>query len=261
MTPIITLTTDFGLADHYVAAMKGVLLTRCPQACLVDITHAIPPFSLYAGAYALDQVAPYFPSGTIHLVVVDPGVGTARKPLLVEALGQLFIAPDNGVLSLVAARDKNSTAREITNQNLWLPLPSATFHGRDLFAPAAAAMAAQTIQPKDVGPLLDGIHLLAGLQPQLQKPGLWSGRLLSVDRFGNAVTNFKTSEFKAAFSIRAPRAEIREFRQTFGDAAEGVCFLYAGSSGYWEIGMNQRSAADFLQLAPGDAVTLQDTIS
>ncbi|HMF78018.1 MAG TPA: SAM-dependent chlorinase/fluorinase, partial [Bryobacteraceae bacterium] len=122
--PIITLTTDFGLTDHYVGVMRGVLLSRCPDARVVDITHEIAPFSLYGGAFAVDQAAPYFPEGTIHLVVVDPGVGTARKPLLVEAMGQIFIAPDNGVLSLIAARDGNLRAREIANRDLWLPSPS-----------------------------------------------------------------------------------------------------------------------------------------
>ncbi|MGH9552495.1 MAG: SAM hydrolase/SAM-dependent halogenase family protein, partial [Terriglobales bacterium] len=124
--PIITLTSDFGLQDHYVGAMKGVILNRCPQAHLVDITHDIPPFSLYAGAYAIDQTAQFFPPGAIHVVVVDPGVGTDRKPLLVEFQEQLFIAPDNGVLSLALARNGNSTARELTNRELWLPNPSST---------------------------------------------------------------------------------------------------------------------------------------
>src|SRR6476469_5428090 len=139
--PIITLTTDFGLQDHYAGTMKGVILSRCPQAQIVDITHAVPPFSLYAGAYAVDQAAPFFPPGAIHVVVVDPGVGTDRKPLLVEFREQFFVAPDNGVLSLLLTRNGGGTVREITNRELWLPRPSNTFHGRDVFAPVAAALA------------------------------------------------------------------------------------------------------------------------
>src|ERR1700761_6608992 len=113
--PIVTLTTDFGLADHYVGTMKGVILSRCPEAQLVDISHEIPPFSIYSAAYTIDQAAPNFPAGTVHLIVVDPGVGTARRGLCAEALGQVFVAPDNGVLSLIAARDANLRARELTN--------------------------------------------------------------------------------------------------------------------------------------------------
>src|SRR5581483_10205191 len=129
--PIVTFTTDFGLADHYAGTMKGVLLSRCPEARLVDISHEIPPFSIHAGAYAIDQAAPYFPPRTVHVVVIDPGVGTARRAVLLEALGQYFIAPDNGVLSMIAARDKNWRAFEIANPALWASSPSSTFHGRD----------------------------------------------------------------------------------------------------------------------------------
>ena len=150
--PIVTLTTDFGLADHYVGTMKGVILSRCPGAQLVDISHEIPPFSIFSAAYTIDQAALYFPPGTVHLIVVDPGVGTPRRALCAEALGHLFVAPDNGVLSLVAARDANLRARELTNRELWLRTPSATFHGRDIFAPAAAALASGSARFEDVGP-------------------------------------------------------------------------------------------------------------
>jgi len=267
--PIITLTTDFGLTDHYVGVMRGVLLSRCPDARVVDITHEIAPFSLYGGAFAVDQAAPYFPEGTIHLVVVDPGVGTARKPLLVEAMGQIFIAPDNGVLSLIAARDGNLRAREIANRDLWLPSPSNTFHGRDIFAPVAAALASGAAQVPDVGPELERIQLLPDLEPVLQEPGVWRGKVLNVDRFGNVITNFKAANFKAKFSLRIGSREVRKFRQTFGDVkgdARGdvhdtLCFVYEGSSGYLEVGMNRRSAAASLQVSPGDSMTLRDTIS
>jgi hypothetical protein len=259
--PIITLTTDFGLTDHYVGVMQGVLLSRCPNAYLVDITHEVPPFSLYGGAYAVDQAAPYFPSGTVHLVVIDPGVGTARKPVLVEALQQIFIAPDNGVLSLIAARDGNFRAREIANKDLWLPNPSNTFHGRDIFAPVAAAIACGSAQVSEVGPELDHIQLLSDLEPVQQDQGVWRGKILSIDRFGNVITNFKAVNFRTKFSLRIGSREVRKFRQTFGDAGDTLCFVYEGSSGYLEVGMNRRSAAASLQASPGDAITLRDTIS
>jgi S-adenosyl-L-methionine hydrolase (adenosine-forming) len=258
--PIITLTSDFGLQDHYVGAMKGVILSRCPLAHLVDITHDIPPFSLYAGAYAIDQTAPFFPPGAIHVVVVDPGVGTDRKPLLVECQHQLYIAPDNGVLSLALARDNNSTAREITNRELWLPNPSSTFHGRDIFAPVAAALASGIARPEDIGPLLENIQRLPDLQPTEVEHGLWRGKVLSVDRFGNVITNFRPP--KGSFSLTIGQHAITELHRSFGAAPAGLLFAYLGSSGYLEVAINQRSAAQSLQASAGDTITLRlrDTI-
>src|SRR5436305_104946 len=148
----VTLTTDFGLTDHYVGTMKGVILRVCPGATIVDITHQIQPFSIYAGAYAIRQAAPYFPGGTVHVVVVDPGVGTARRPIVIKALDQFFIAPDNGVLTSIMAADHQARCYEITRTDLMLPSPSATFHGRDVFAPVAAAIAAGIVTPDEVGP-------------------------------------------------------------------------------------------------------------
>jgi hypothetical protein len=240
--------------------MKGVILSRCPEARLVDITHDIPPFSLYAGAYAIDQAAQFFPPGTIHVVVVDPGVGTDRKPLLVEFQQQFFIAPDNGVLSLELARTGSSVAREITNRDLWLPHPSSTFHGRDIFAPTAAALASGIAQPKDVGPLLENIQQLPDLAPIELERGTWRGKILSVDRFGNVITNFKPPA--GSFSLIIGQHTITEFRRSFGAAAPDLLFAYSGSSGYLEIGMNQGHAAQTVRAAAGGTAVLRrrDTI-
>jgi S-adenosylmethionine hydrolase len=258
--PIITLTTDFGVQDHYAGAMKGVILSRCPQAQITDITHGITPFSLYAGAYAIAQAAPLFPPGAIHVVVVDPGVGTDRKPLLVEFQEQFFIAPDNGVLSLALARGGDSTAREITNRELWLPQPSSTFHGRDIFAPVAAALAGGITRPVDVGPILDSIQQLPGLNPVEGRRGLWHGRILSVDRFGNVITNFRAPTGR--FSLAIGQRVITELRQSFGGAAPDLLFAYVGSSGYLEVAMNQGNAAQILETSAGDTIVLRlrDTI-
>ena len=258
--PTITLTTDFGLQDHYVGTMKGVILSRCPDARILDITHNIPPFSLCAGAYAVAQAAPFFPAGTIHVVVVDPGVGTARKALLVEFQQQFFIAPDNGVLSLLLSHDAAFTAREITNRELWLPNPSNTFHGRDIFAPSAAYLASGSVRPQDVGPLLDRIECLPDLEPIETEPGVWRGKILSIDHFGNVITNFRRPA--GAFSLRIGPHHIRDFRETFGGATSELLFAYQGSSGYLELARNRRSAAQALDASPGDAVALhlRDTI-
>src|SRR5215469_1286145 len=144
---IVTLTTDFGLADHFVGVMKGVILNICPQAQIVDISHGVAPFAIAEGAYLIAQAYPYFSKNTVHVVVVDPGVGTARRPILVEAAGQYFVAPDNGVLEMIYARQKHQV-RAITDSRIFLHPVSQTFHGRDIFAPAAAHLAAGTTPAK-----------------------------------------------------------------------------------------------------------------
>lgn len=260
--PIITLTTDFGLTDHYVGTMKGVLLSRCPEAQLVDISHEIAPFSIYSGAYVIDQAAQYFPSRSVHLVVVDPGVGTSRMGLCVEALGQVFIAPDNGVLSLVMLRDRNARARELTNRDFWLASPSSTFHGRDIFAPVAASIASGAATPEATGPIRSAIKMLAGLEAHRLEPGVWAGRVLSVDHFGNVITNFKIADFThiatAPFALEARTQVVKTFCKTFGEAPGDVCFAYFGSSGFIELGLNQQSAAALLGTSPGDALKLEN---
>src|SRR5271165_3646940 len=158
--PIITLTTDFGLSNHYVGVMKGVILSICPLAQIVDITHEIPAYNVLAGAYAIQQAAPFFPAETIHIVVVDPGVGTTRRGLLADSRDQYFIAPDNGVLSFILGGNPNAVIREITNSDLWLKRVSATFHGRDIFAPVAAAIGAGKAKPKDAGARVEAPILL-----------------------------------------------------------------------------------------------------
>src|SRR5580658_3645904 len=151
--PILTLTTDFGASDHYVGAMKGVMLSICPQAQIVDICHDVTPFQIAEGAYVIAQAYECFPKKTVHVVVVDPGVGTARRPILVEAAGQFFIGPDNGVLCMVYSRQKHKV-RVIANETYFRKPVSATFHGRDIFAPVAAHLAAG-VAPARMGKLID----------------------------------------------------------------------------------------------------------
>ncbi len=258
--PIITLTTDFGLEDHYAGTMKGVILSRCPEAQLVDISHDVPRFNLYAGAYMIDQSAPYFPAGSVHVVVIDPGVGTERKPLLVEANQQFFIAPDNGVLSLVLARDPEARVREISNRDLWLKSASATFHGRDIFAPVSAALASGKAKPKQVGTILQQAVLLNGFEPREIERNHWQGMVLSVDHFGNVITNFRADKFGTVlpgkFSLKAGSGTVTNSGKTFGGTDPGLCFAYEGSSGYFEIGINQGDAGRELKVRPGERVEL-----
>ena len=254
--PIITLTSDFGLSDHYVGTMKGVILSRCPEATIVDITHDLPSFSILAGAYAISQAAPFFPAGSVHVVLVDPGVGTSRKAIFAEIGDQMFIAPDNGVLTLVLKRDKDAVVREITNTALCLESPSHTFHGRDVFSPVAASIAAGKAQPEEVGPVLASPELLAEIYPRQLQAGAWHGIVLSIDHFGNVITNLPFNSSSKRFTLQVKGVTINLIYRTFGEAPPNVPFAYHGSSGYIEIGINQQSAARALQVQPGDWVTL-----
>lgn len=259
--PVITLTTDFGLQDHYVASVKGVLLTVNPATQIVDITHQLPPFSIESGAYAISQAAPCFPPGTVHVVVVDPGVGTERRAVLLLAAGQVFIAPDNGVLTLIAKTDAHAKSFEITRRDLMRAQISNTFHGRDLFAPVAAAVAAGKVAPSEVGPEISDLQLLDGLWAQEVYSGAWQGRILSVDRFGNLVTNLPASAFESLpdedFTLEIGGHSICEFRATFGQGQPGTAFAYFGSSGYVEVGINRGNAAQFFGASAGQLVTLR----
>jgi S-adenosyl-L-methionine hydrolase (adenosine-forming) len=260
--PIITLTTDFGLIDHYVGTVKGVILSHCRNAQIIDITHEIPPFAIYTGAYTIEQAAPYFPEGTVHVVVVDPGVGTVRKPIIVAARGQYFVAPDNGVLSLITGASNDFKAFEIARPDLLHSDMSTTFHGRDLFAPTAAALASGRLRPEDVGPELDGIAQVTEMWPKQIRPDWWHGKILSVDRFGNVITNFKAATIpnikRQAFRLEIGSHQmISRYHNTFGDAPVGQFFVYAGSSGYLEVGLNQDNAARQLGVSIGQSISLR----
>jgi S-adenosyl-L-methionine hydrolase (adenosine-forming) len=261
--PIVTLTTDFGQQDHYVGTMKGVILGRCPGATIVDISHGLPAFSIEAAAYTIDQAAPFFPDGTVHVIVVDPGVGTSRKAVVAKAFGQYFVAPDNGVLSLILGRDPRAELFEITNPAMRLEAISATFHGRDLFAPAGASLAAGTVSFREAGPKVEGPVVLKNLDPQRLSESCWQGIAISIDKFGNIITNFKRRDFQSVFArpfiLSAGHEQVREVRETFGAAEDNLCFAYAGSSGFMEIGVNRASAADRTGLRIGDAILLETT--
>jgi len=244
--PILTLTTDFGLSDHYVGAMKGVILGICPDAHIVDISHSVSPYEIAEGAYLIAQAYPCFPKKTVHVIVVDPGVGSARRPILLEAGGQYFIAPDNGVLSMVYSAYEKYTVRLIANEKLFLHPVSRTFHGRDIFSPVAAHLASG-VTPARVGKRIDDF-----LRPGFQKPQrtgkrTWTGRILKIDRFGNIITNFHSSDFpdleRRNFSVRLGPHEVNVLVRSYAESSPGEVFLIVGSSGYLEVSVNQGSAA------------------
>jgi S-adenosylmethionine hydrolase len=249
--PILTLTTDFGLTDHFAGTMKGVILGICPAAQIVDISHGVTPFEIAEAAYLIAQAWRYFPKKTVHVVVVDPGVGTARRPILVEAGGQYFLGPDNGVLSMVYLHEK-------CKKYFRHPV-SQTFHGRDIFAPVGAHLAAGVPAARIGKPMQDY------LKPEFEKPHrtgkrTWIGRILKIDRFGNIVTNIHVSEFgdlaTRHFALALGPQEVTVLARNYAECAAGELFLILGSSGYYEVSLREGSAAQQVKCEPGAAIEL-----
>jgi S-adenosylmethionine hydrolase len=253
--PVITLTTDFGQVDGYVAAMKGVILRICPDVEMVDITHEVQPQAVPQAAYLLSFAAPYFPPGTVHLVVVDPGVGSERRAVAVQGARAQYVAPDNGVLSLALAKDAARAAVELVAPRFRLPEISTTFHGRDIFAPAAAYLACGALM-EEMGPSVPASDLipLPLSQPVVGAPGTWQAEILHVDRFGNLVTNLVATDAVTSMTILAGGQHIRGLHQTFADVEPGQLVAYVGSGGYVEIAVREGNAAQRLGLAAGDPV-------
>ena len=246
---IIALLTDFGTRDPYVAAMKGVIAGRC-GARIEDLSHDIPPFDVWAGAFFLRAVVPYWPVGTIFVAVIDPGVGTSRRIVAIERDGRTFVAPDNGVLSLVAG----PPAVSVENDAFFLSAGSTTFHGRDRFAPVAAAIANGT-PLHELGPRVDTIVTLDYASPTYDSARA-EGTIVAIDRFGNLVTDIEAARLPfARFAAHAGTHSIARLARAYGDAGEGA-FLIIGSTGCVEISVANASAAAHLQLTRGDRVTI-----
>lgn len=257
---VVTLVSDFGLRDHFAAAMKGVMLGVNPELKFVDISHLVPPHDIHSGAFTLGQAYPYFPYGTIHIAVVDPGVGTARKALAVSAGGHFFVAPDNGLLTYVLSREGGFVAHEITADHYFHKPVSATFHGRDIFAPVAAWIS-RDVPLARLGPPLERPVQLKIPPVKRVRDALIQGIILAVDNYGNLITNLKPEDVPVYGSAASPpckivigEREITLFRKTFGDGPAGEPFVIPGSSGYLEIVMRDRSAAKDLHLGPGTVV-------
>jgi S-adenosylmethionine hydrolase len=255
---IITLTTDFGTSDHFTGTMKGVILSICPTAQIVDITHEVQPFEIADGAFTIAQAYSYFPKKAIHVVVVDPGVGSTRRPLLAETAGHYFIAPDNGVLSMVLGKEKTSV-RHITNERFFLHPLSRTFHGRDVFAPVAAHLASG-IPPARFGKRIQDHLRLDFDTPRRTGKNIWTGSILKVDRFGNLSTNLHIDEFPGvktrAFELKVGVQTTSRLALTFTECEPGEIFVIVGSSGYLEVASNQSSAAKTLGCGAGSPVQL-----
>lgn len=248
---VITLLTDFGTVDGYVGAMKGVLATRAPGVHVVDLAHDVRRHDIVGAAFALAQAAPYFPAGTVHVVVVDPGVGGARRPVVVDDGHQRYVAPDNGVLSLAVPAPVSAHAIEAPAFRA--ATPAATFHGRDIFAVAAARLATGAAAA-DAGPSveLEGVLPLYG--EHRADGGSLYARVLHVDAFGNLITDLRGDRVPAGAELRARGLRLGPLRTTYEDVARGELLAYVGSGGTVEVAVREGSAAVELDMTRGDAI-------
>ncbi|MBN1568019.1 MAG: SAM-dependent chlorinase/fluorinase [Acidobacteria bacterium] len=252
-TPVITFTTDYGLRDYFVAAMKGVILSLNPDAKLVDISNLIPPQDIFTGAFTLSRAWSYFPSGTVHIAIVDPGVGDAHKGLAVDAGGHFFVAPDNGILTYVLNEHPGFEAYEITAEHYYRKPVSPDFHARDIFSPIAAWISRGVPLIKIGSALQNPFRLqLPGIQKV--KDTLIQGQILAVDRFGSLITNLKPDDVPHAYKILAGHREITGIHKTYQEGAPGEVFVVPGSTGYLEIAVKDGSAASVIKIKAGSPI-------
>jgi hypothetical protein len=262
-TPIITLTTDFGTNDHFVGTVKGVILETAPGACIVDISHAVQPFDILDGALTISQAYSYFPSGTVHMVVVDPGVGTERRPILVLGDRHQFVAPDNGVLSLVYDREERISVRHITAEHYFLPGVSNTFHARDIFAPVAAYLA-KGVDFTRFGEEITNFTRFAAPRPKPVDEHTLRGIVLKVDRFGNLITNITPNDAPKLFEPTPPafkitigaKGAITRICRNYSEVNTGEPFAILDSMGFLEIAVSRGSAYQLLGTGKGAEVTV-----
>jgi S-adenosylmethionine hydrolase len=263
MTPLITFLSDFGHHDWFVGVVHGVLHEGCPAARIVDLAHDLHAGQIERAAFVLEAAAPDFPAGTVHLAVVDPGVGTSRRALAVRAHGQWFVGPDNGLLEWGLA-DPAAEARELTAE-AWFRRPvSRTFHGRDVFAPVAARLASGA-DFEEVGPVVRDPVRLRRRAPEVGAAGELVGRVMYVDRFGNALTNLTEGELADAFptvpetrlQVRVAGRIVRGLARSYGDAPVGTILAIIGSSGRLEIAQVGGDASERLGIGEGDAVAVR----
>jgi S-adenosylmethionine hydrolase len=262
--PIVALLTDFGLRDPYVAAMKGVVLSLCRDATLVDIAHDLPAQAVTEAALCLEAVFDHFPEGTVFVVVVDPGVGSRRRALAARSGQRHLVGPDNGVLSLVLAADPVAEVREITDRGLFGPTVSATFHGRDVFAPVAARLAGG-LALAAVGPLVTDFVRISLPGVEVVGPDEWEAAIVHVDRFGNLVTSFSEQDLRAVRQVPAGaiRLVVRiggvdiPVVDTYSDVPAGEPCALMGSAGRLEVAVHGESAARRLGASLGEPVRVR----
>ncbi len=257
--PFVSLTSDFGLKDPYVAEMKATILSICPSAVLVDITHNVEKFNIRAGAFMIASAAPYFPAQTIHVAVVDPSVGTQRRPIILQTEHAYFVGPDNGLLILAAKSQGIRQIRQIESRRFMLPHVSPTFHGRDIFSPAAAHLS-NGLAIEEFGPEITDFVEPEFTMVTRDKDQL-SGVVLNVDDFGNIITNIHSRDI-ATFRETTVQVQLNsqvqqmKFSSTYADAKPKEPIALIGSHNYLEIALNQGDAAARFSVKAGDKITL-----
>ncbi|MFB0566217.1 MAG: S-adenosyl-l-methionine hydroxide adenosyltransferase family protein [Candidatus Aminicenantaceae bacterium] len=260
--PFIALVTDFGGDDFFVASLKAVISRINPSVITIDITHQVPSFDILRGSFILLSCYKYFPSKTIFLVIIDPGVGSSRKILLVETRNHFFIAPDNGVLSLVLESEEVLQMRKITNKKFFLERRSKTFEGRDKMAPAAAWLS-KGIAPEEFGPLVRDFKKLENLKAQWIKDGI-AGAIVYKDKFGNLITNIhvkmvnqlleKSKKNKLVLLVK--NKEVESYVENYSQGKRGEVIFLVGSLGYIEIASRETSVSEKIKAQPGDEVKI-----
>jgi S-adenosylmethionine hydrolase len=255
--PIITLLTDFGTKDHYVASMKGVILNINPQCLLIDLTHQVNPNDIEEGAFILASTYSYFPKGTIHLAVVDPGVGGSRKPILLVTRNYFFVGPDNGLFTLVAQRERLKQVVALTKKKYFLSKVSNTFHGRDIFAPVAAHLSLG-IKPNTFGYKINSLKELKFQKPFV-KDGKLVGEIFHIDAFGNLISNIDEGKLfrfiqSRPYVIRAGRKAISGLKKGYWQGKKGEPIALLGSGGFLEISVREGNAQKRLKVRRGDPI-------
>ena len=258
--PLVTLLTDFGTRDPFVGIMKGVILGLCPDASLIDLCHEVPAQDVLGASFLLHTTVRVFPAGTIHVAVVDPGVGGPRRPILAEIDGQTFVAPDNGLLSHLFATAEQRRVRHLTAQAYWRHPVSSSFHGRDIFAPVAGHLAAG-VAPARFGPEIGDPVQLEIARPRVDAAGRIHGTVVWVDRFGNCITNIPQAEIasivgRGSVHVHAAGRPLGALVGCFGDVPPGGAGAIVGSAGYVELFCNQGNLAHQRALGPGAPVVV-----
>ncbi len=257
--PIITLLTDFGTKDSYVASIKGVILSINPHCLVVDITHQVSPHDIQEGAFILANAYSYFPKGTIHLSVVDPGVGGARKPILLVTQNYFFIGPDNGLFTLVAQKERVTQVVVLTEQRYFLSKVSKTFHGRDLFAPVAAYLS-MGIKPEAFGPILDSWVEIDFENPRIRGRA-FIGKILHIDAFGNLISNIDHQKLfnhvrGDSFVVRVGEKSIQGLKKAYWEGKKNEPMALIGSGGFLEVSMREGNAQKALKVKRGDRIVV-----
>ena len=259
---LITLTTDFGMNDHFVGTMKGVILSINPEAEIVDICNAVNSFDVLDGALTIAHAASYFPSDTLHVVIVDPGVGSQRRPILVTNEKHIFLAPDNGVMSLVYERSERLSVRHVTSEHYFLQPVSQTFHGRDVFAACAGWLSKGVESSKFGEEITDYVRFSAPKPKPISERG-FKGVVLKTDKFGNLITNITPKDIPQLFEPAPPpfrivvgKAEVTKMKDSYAQATPGEVFGILGSMGFLEIAANRGAAAQLTGTGKGNEVSI-----